>query len=72
MILPFVSAVDDYHDFEEVVRHFRNADIKLKYIELGCFKSKFWNKNLNGYHAVFYCGERTKEVDDIVEKWKQE
>jgi hypothetical protein len=33
---PFVSACADYHDFKDVCRHFKNAGIKLKFVEVGC------------------------------------
>lgn len=53
-IKPFVSTAGDYHEFNDVVRHFRNAGIRLKYIEVGCGFSEHWNGPNGGYHAIFY------------------
>jgi hypothetical protein len=67
---PFVTAVIDYHDFEEVQYHFANAGIKLKYEEVGCGYSHIWNAPYGGYHAVFY--QNKKEATKLIKFWKNQ
>lgn len=66
---PFVTAVDDYHEFEDVVRHFKNAGINLKFEEVGCGFSDLWEESSHGYHAVFY--QNKKEALPLLQKWKE-
>jgi hypothetical protein len=71
---PFVTAVSDYHEFEQVIKHFQNAGFNLDYVEVGCGHSSVWrnkngrNKN-GGYHAVFF-EKGTEEPKELIEKWE--
>lgn len=66
---PFVTAVRDYHEFDEVKYHFANAGIKLKYEEVGCGFSHVWKGPVYaGYHAVFYQNKKT--AAKLIKVWK--
>lgn len=70
---PFVSACADYHEFKDVCRHFKNAGIKLKFVEVGCYTSPLWKGPFSGYHAVFYAGsEADPEVQNLIKEWKRD
>lgn len=66
---PFVTSVSDYHDFDDVLRHFDNAGIKLMYAEVGCGNSEFWRGPRGAYHAVFFT-ELNDEANELISKWK--
>jgi len=64
-INPFITAVADYHELDEVVRHFTNAGIDLEFKEVGCFKSDLWS-----YHAVFFEKGMSDEAAELIARWK--
>ena len=69
---PFITAVDDYHEFNSIVGHFYNAGFEnVKYIECGVFPSDYVDGNYAEYHAVFYQSKQTKEVKDLVKLCKK-
>lgn len=62
--LPFIACVDDYHEFENIIRSFKSAGVTLKYEEIGYGYTKFGG----GYHAVFY--KRKDIANRTIKIWK--
>jgi hypothetical protein len=58
---PFLVTVTDYHEFDDVVAHFKCAGIKLKFVEVGC--------NCK-YHAIFYPVGKIKQAESLIKYWK--
>ena len=67
---PFVTVVYDYHDFDHLVINFRDAGIKLKFIEIGWIPAERAKNKGGGYHAVFYEGRQTDEVKHLLKEWQ--
>ena len=65
---PFVTAVSDYHEFDNVIRHFENAGFHLDFEEIGVFKSEFWDEThpFKGYHAVYFEKGKRKTASDFL------
>lgn len=67
---PFVTAASDYHDFPDVLRHFKNAGWNLTYEEVGCGRSDLWGGPRGGYHAVFYEKGKREDAIPLIKEWK--
>ena len=57
----FLASCDDYHEFDDIVRHFAFANIKLNYQGVG------FNGN---YHAVFFT-MKTTDVETFIALQKE-
>jgi hypothetical protein len=51
----------DYHLFQHYKYAYQKAGIPAKYNEVGCD---------GNYHAVFWVGKKTKEIQDVITKVK--
>lgn len=67
---PFLTAVVDYHDFEQVKKHFKHAGFDLDYVEVGCGHSPVWcTGSPVGYHAVFFEKGKKTDAEELIKKW---
>jgi hypothetical protein len=53
----WIVEADDYHAFKEYSYAYGMAGLNTDYKEVGCNGS---------YHAVFWLGKKTKEVDTMI------
>lgn len=70
MIEPFVTTFLDYHDVDELERHFKNAGIKIKSYEIDCFHSDLCEHEYAEYHFVMYTGRKADvKVQSLIKKY---
>lgn len=55
----WVIDASDYHLFQHYKYAYQKAGIPAKYNEVGCD---------GNYHAVFWVGKKTKEIQDVIKK----
>lgn len=55
--------VDDYHQFQEYKYAYSKAGISTDFKEVGCS---------GPYHAIFWIGKKTKEVDEAISKLERD
>lgn len=67
---PFVTFVQDYHDFKIIQRAMHHAGFNVEYKEIGCGYSELADNIPFGmYHAIFYING--DNIDVMINDWKE-